>query len=552
MKNLKISAKLGLGFGLVLLLMSIMSVIGIVCLERVAQAASTMTQVPLRKERLISDLYSSISTSVMRTTAIAKSADPSLSTYFEATGAATEAKETALGKTIEAFMASELEKKLFKEMRERGDAYRASGNTIALLRAEGKLFQAKTAFEGSYLPLSSNYLASVQKLVQVQRDNIDATAAGIGAVYTSSRLVLLALSALAILCGVLSTYLLTRSLIKQLGCEPSEAVAATERIAAGDLSGVLELKAGDTSSLMFAIKRMRDSLTNIVQQVRVGTDAIATATSENAMGNAELSARTELQAATLEQTASAINELTLTVKQNAGNAELANRLSVKASEVAVRGGSVVGQVIGTMDSIRSSSAKVTDIIGVIDSIAFQTNILALNAAVEAARAGEQGRGFAVVAAEVRTLAQRAAGAAKEIKLLIGESVAQVDAGGSQVRAAGSTMDEIVTQVKQMTVLMSEIMVASHEQSDGIAQVNIAISHMDSATQQNAALVEEAAAAAESLQHQAGRLADLVSVFKLGGAAAPRAQAARPEATGSARRARPVAGNAARYRTQIAS
>jgi methyl-accepting chemotaxis protein len=259
---------------------------------------------------------------------------------------------------------------------------------------------------------------------------------------------------------------------------------------------------------------MNDSLVRIVGEVRNGTDTIASASSQIAAGNLDLSGRTEQQASSLEETAASMEQLTATVKQNADNARQANQLAVTASGVALKGGSVVAEVVGTMGAINASSRKIVDIIGVIDGIAFQTNILALNAAVEAARAGEQGRGFAVVAAEVRNLAQRSAAAAKEIKTLIGDSVDKVEEGSKQVAQAGKTMDEIVDSVKRVTDIMAEITAASQEQSSGIEQVNQAITQMDQVTQQNAALVEEAAAAAASLQEQANNLSQAVSVFKL--------------------------------------
>ena len=259
---------------------------------------------------------------------------------------------------------------------------------------------------------------------------------------------------------------------------------------------------------------MNESLVRMVGQVRSGSDVIASASGEIASGNLDLSSRTESQASSLEETAAAMETLTHTVQQNANHAREANALAISASEVALKGGSVVSRVVHTMASINTSSKKVVDIIGVIDGIAFQTNILALNAAVEAARAGEQGRGFAVVASEVRSLAQRSAAAAKEIKILIADSVQQVDAGAALVDQAGTTMDDIVASIKRVTDLMSEMAEASQGESCGIAQINEAISQMDRITQQNAALVEEAAAASASLQGQANRLAGVVSVFKL--------------------------------------
>ncbi|MEG1116607.1 MAG: methyl-accepting chemotaxis protein, partial [Janthinobacterium sp.] len=270
----------------------------------------------------------------------------------------------------------------------------------------------------------------------------------------------------------------------------------------------------DSSSLLFAMKTMRDKLVGIVSQVRSGTDTINTASGEIAQGNLDLSSRTEEQASSLEETASSMEELTSAVRQNADNARQANALAGAASDVAGKGGAVVGQVVQTMESINASSRKIVDIISVIDSIAFQTNILALNAAVEAARAGEEGRGFAVVASEVRNLAQRSASAAKEIKTLIGDSVEQVEIGSRLVHDAGKTMDEVVTSVRQVADIMQEITAASAEQSAGIEQVNQAVLQMDQVTQQNAALVEEAAAAAESLQDQAQTLTELVGVFRL--------------------------------------
>jgi methyl-accepting chemotaxis protein len=307
---------------------------------------------------------------------------------------------------------------------------------------------------------------------------------------------------------------ISRSLLRQLGGEPGQAADITRRIAEGDLGVAIELKTGDESSLLHAIKGMRDSLAKVVGEVRHGADTIATASSQIAAGNQDLSSRTEEQASSLEQTAASMEELTSTVKQNADNARQANQLAVSASEVAVKGGSVVSQVVDTMASINESSRKIVDIIGVIDGIAFQTNILALNAAVEAARAGEQGRGFAVVASEVRNLAQRSAAAAKEIKGLIGDSVEKVAAGSALVGEAGHTMEEIVASVKRVTDIMGEITSASQEQTSGIEQINQAITQMDQVTQQNAALVEEASAAAQSLQEQTDGLSQVVGMFRL--------------------------------------
>jgi len=346
-----------------------------------------------------------------------------------------------------------------------------------------------------------------------------ASAAEAASLYRESRLLMIALVACSMVAGPGIGLWITYGLTRQLGGEPAYAVEMAGAISRGELATVIETRAGDQRSLLFAMETMRASLVKIVGQVRGGTETIATASNQIAVGNMDLSSRTEEQASSLEETASSMEELTSTVKQNADNARQANSLAKSASEVAIRGGAVVSEVVDTMASINASSRKIVDIIGVIDGIAFQTNILALNAAVEAARAGEQGRGFAVVAAEVRNLAQRSAAAAKEIKILINDSVDQVDAGGKLVDQAGATMADIVQSITRVTDIMSEIAAASSEQSMGIEQVNTAIVQMDEVTQQNAALVEEAAAAASAMQEQAATLAEVVSIFKLGNEAA---------------------------------
>ena len=339
--------------------------------------------------------------------------------------------------------------------------------------------------------------------------------------------VYLAVSIAGLLITLIFALYMIRLLLNQIGGEPEYAASIVKRIATGDLTVAVETKAGDQSSLLFAMKHMSQSLTGIVGDVRGSTDSITTASQEIAAGNTDLSQRTEEQASSLEETASSMEELTSTVKQNADNARQANQLANSASDIAIKGGKVVGDVVHTMASISDSSKKIVDIISVIDSIAFQTNILALNAAVEAARAGEQGRGFAVVAGEVRNLAQRSAAAAKEIKALIDDSVSKVDVGSKQVDQAGETMNEIVHAVKRVTDIMAEIAAASNEQSAGIEQVNQAITQMDDVTQQNAALVEEAAAAAESLEDQALNLKAAMSIFKLNGIEGARPTAAKP-------------------------
>jgi methyl-accepting chemotaxis protein len=364
-------------------------------------------------------------------------------------------------------------------------------------------------------PTNMKAVAEIDKLVQMQqeqarqvlKDSVDAD--------QQLMMILVSITILAVAIGAAQSWFITRSITRPL----NEAVAVAGRVADGDLtSEIPETHKDEIGQLFDALRQMNGSLGQIIGNVRTGTETMSVVSREIASGNADLSARTESQASSLEETASSMEELTSTVRQNAENARQANQLVISASDVAVRGGKVVGDVVDTMSSIKDSSRKIVDIISVIDGIAFQTNILALNAAVEAARAGEQGRGFAVVASEVRNLAQRSAAAAKEIKTLIGDSVDKVDTGSKLVTEAGATMEEIVTSVKRVTDIMAEILMASQEQSAGIEQVNQAIGQMDQVTQQNAALVEEAASAAALMQEQAAKLQDSVGVFKLSGMA----------------------------------
>jgi len=390
-------------------------------------------------------------------------------------------------------------------------AYSTSFLKVADLVEAGSKDEAATMMNNETFPALDALLDDIRTMVDLQKNQVDASGAIAREDIASSRNLMIALGVFGLLAGVWLAFWITRSITVPL----NEAVDIAKHVAQGDLTrNIVPAGTDETGQLLQALKEMNDSLARTVGEVRAGTEAISTASSEIASGNLDLSARTESQASSLEETASTVEQLTGTVKQNADNARQANQLVVSASDVALKGGAVVGQVVSTMASIKDSSRKIVDIIGVIDSIAFQTNILALNAAVEAARAGEQGRGFAVVATEVRNLAQRSASAAKEIKTLIGDSVDKVDAGSRLVDDAGSTMNEIVTSVKQVADIMSEISAASQEQSNGILQVNEAVGQMDEMTQQNAALVEQAAAAAQSMQDQAATLSQAVSVFKL--------------------------------------
>jgi len=382
---------------------------------------------------------------------------------------------------------------------------------FAELLLQGQRSEASGLMSSEVLPAQQAYFAAVDGLIGFEQQRMADSVSLSSAEVRQTEYLMFSITLLALLLGAFIAWYTTRSITAPL----AEAVVIARTVADGDLSSIIIAHANnETGQLLAALRDMNNGLLKIVSQVRSGTGAIASASSQIAAGNADLSTRTERQAGSLEQTVSAMTALTATVKQNADNARQANQLANSASDIAVTGGNMVRQVVSTMNSINDSSNKIVDIISVIDGIAFQTNILALNAAVEAARAGEQGRGFAVVASEVRTLAQRSASAAKEIKILIGDSVQKVGSGTLLVEQAGVTMTDMVVSVKRVTDIVGEIAEASREQSSGLEEINQAISQLDQATQQNAALVEEAANAATSMQQQSALLAQLVGVFRL--------------------------------------
>ncbi|MFS2016092.1 methyl-accepting chemotaxis protein [Massilia sp. CT11-108] len=515
--NMKVGMRLGLGFALVLVLLVIVTVVGILRMAQIQNRLDHVVNVNNVVTRLVVDMRNNVServTSLRTLTLMTDPADmePELNRFKEQT-----AKYDALQQKLAAKFSEEAlpeEKSLLNQVKE------AEGAAMPAIAKASELYLANNAMDATRVmikeirPAQKKWLDGLDQLGKLEdklnaQSQVDAEAA-----FASARNFMLVLLALAVTLGILAATVITRGLLKQLGGEPGYTAKIAGSIAEGDLSIAIDTKSSDRGSLLIEMKQMRNSLVDIVSQVRRGTHTITTASREIAAGNTDLSSRTELQASSLEKTASAMEELTSTVKQNADNAREANHLAATASDVARKGGDVVSQVVGTMGEINSSASKIADIIGVIDGIAFQTNILALNAAVEAARAGEQGRGFAVVASEVRNLAQRSAAAAKEIKQLIGDSVEKIGRGSKLVGEAGETMDEVVASVKRVTDIMSDIASASAEQSAGIEQVNLSIIEMDGMTQQNAALVEEAAAAFQSLQDQAAELQRVVSIFKL--------------------------------------
>jgi methyl-accepting chemotaxis protein len=515
LSDLKISMRLGLAFAIILTLTALTAVIGINRLQDVLDSTHEMEEAA-QKERLAQEWTRGISNNAIRTYARAKTADPQEEKFYQAEMEAQTAKVNEIQKELEPLIKSEEGKRLLTVTSEKRKEYIAIRNEVFKLKAtntEASAAEVKQLIDTKLVPVMGQYTQTVVDLVEFQKKIFEKAEASVEASYEAGRNFMIALGVIAVGIGAFLSWLLARSITVPL----NYAVEAANQVAEGDLTNEIQINSKDeTGQLLQALKNMNGSLKKIVTEVRTGTDTIATASSEIATGNLDLSSRTEQQASSLEETAASMEELTSTVKQNADNSRQANQLAATASGIAVKGGEVVSQVVHTMEDINNASKKIVDIISVIDGIAFQTNILALNAAVEAARAGEQGRGFAVVATEVRSLAQRSASAAKEIKELIGNSVEKVENGTALVEQAGATMQEIVESIRRVTDIMGEITAASQEQSQGIEQVNQAITQMDQVTQQNAALVEEAAAAASSMQEQAGHLTQLVSVFKLNG------------------------------------
>lgn len=422
--------------------------------------------------------------------------------------------------TAENTFVTEQGQNLLKNTRQAVQAFEAGTKKVAQLLQAESVNERRASTDLLFTevrPLANKADDLMTELVERKRSNADRLSSETDAIYAGIRMLLISLTLGGMVTGVAIGVLLTRWLTQQLGGEPVDVANAASAIAAGDLSTPIDNSRARPGSVVDAMQHMQASLRNVVQSVRSSSDSIATGANQIAMGNADLSQRTEEQASNLEETAASMEELSSTVRNNSDTAKQAAQLAQSASGVATKGGEVVQQVVHMMEEINASSQKISEIIGVIDGIAFQTNILALNAAVEAARAGEQGRGFAVVASEVRSLAGRSADAAKEIKALIGDSVEKVAAGGQLVNAAGNTMQDIVEQVRRVTDLILEINAATLEQTSGIDQINNAVVQLDQVTQQNAALVEESASAAESLNQQAQQLVRAVAIFKLNAA-----------------------------------
>jgi methyl-accepting chemotaxis protein len=510
-KNLKIGARLGIGFAIVLALLVVLTVTSMVRMQSAGALTERLVHTSMKNQRNVAEWGKLIELNSAMLETVFVTTDVKVAEDVAQRMKAVSGRSTQLQEEIEASLRNEAVKAQFNTVKERRGAYLAARASLFKAKLEGNHELAAKVYQEQMKPNTVTFMEAIDKLATMQIAATDVIAATILDGYASTRVILIALGLAALVLGVACAWLITRSITVPIRA----AVAVAEKVAAGDLTSRITVDSRDeTGQLMRALGAMNDSLVDIVGRVRAGTGTIAVASAEIAAGNQDLSARTEQQAGSLEETAASMEELTSTVKQNAENARQANRLAADAATVAGEGGAMVAEVVSTMGSINDSSRKIVDIISVIDGIAFQTNILALNAAVEAARAGEQGRGFAVVAWEVRNLAQRSATAAKEIKALIDDSVRKVQDGTGQVDRAGATMNDIVKSIGHVTAIMGEIANASEEQRAGIEQVNHAIVEMDRVTQQNAALVEQAAAAAAAMQEQAGELSAVVGTFRL--------------------------------------
>ena len=513
MKNVFIGRKITIVFGIVLVVSSLTTGVGLWQLNKMRDATKELLEMSLAKERLVSDWYRIIFAGARRTLAIAKSSDNALVEFFAADSAkgTKDAGETL--KKVGVLLTSEQETALLKGISAARDTYNVHKAAVTKAKAANDNDTASAVLAASFIPAADVYQQRLRDLVAFEREQIDQSAQAIDATASMSfrlQLILtLFLALLVVVCGVA----LKSSIVGPL----HYAIGVARRVAKGDLTADVTVDSRDEAGqLLQALSEMNGSLRGLITEVMQSADTITSASGEIAQGNADLSTRTEAQAASIEETASSMEELTATVAHSADNAGQANKLALGATTLATKGGNVVGQAVATMAEIKLGSQRISEITSIIDGIAFQTNILALNAAVEAARAGEQGRGFAVVASEVRSLAQRSAAAAKEISVLISDSVDKVNTGSKLVDDAGSTMTEIVKSIKEVATIMMEITAATREQNLGLNSINQVFAEMDNSTRMNAAMVEEASAAAMSMQDEALRLSAAISVFRISG------------------------------------
>jgi methyl-accepting chemotaxis protein len=510
MQSLRIGTRLALGFGVVLVLLALAVGLSYQQMARVGPHIDQLIELQ-RQQDLAQDWRTQTQLNVTRTDAVARAGGSGpVAEFFSPVIKTTSAKISTLQEGLTKAVDTDKGKALLDEIATARKVYVDIRNQVFAQLKAGEADAALQTLEGKMRPAADAYIATISRMADHQGERVTLETQAVLAAAHRTQLVMGILAGICLSMGVAAAWLITRSVVKPL----RSAIHEAEQVGQGDLSREIRSVGSDeTAQLTQALAGMQQALRHVVDSVRNNADGVATASAEIALGSNDLSARTEQQASAIQQTAAAMEEVSATVKMTADNAGQADQLAHDASEVARKGGEVVGEAVQRMRGIEESSRKIGDIIGTIDAIAFQTNILALNAAVEAARAGEQGRGFAVVASEVRMLAQRSADAAKEIKGLIGDSVERVGQGAVLVNRAGETMAQVVTAIGRVAQIVREISSASREQSTGVSQVGLAIAQMDEATQQNAALVEESAAAAESLKHQASELVTLVSTFK---------------------------------------
>jgi len=511
LRNFKIGGRLGFAFSILIALMLALAGVGISRILAVDDNTEIIVHDRYMKVALAQKIENDVNKQAraLRTALIASDEAVVGGELAKVDEASAEIEQTV--KTLQPIIHTEAGKAALQDMLDKRHAFRQHLlRMLDMIRAK-QIDEGRTYLTKEMMAPQNAYLAAIERFEQSQVQGMEGFAVDAGAQAQGAVKMMAALAALASVLAGLLAYALTRSITGPIG----DAVRVADTVASGDLRSRVDVGGRDEAAqLLQALQRMTVSLSGVVGTVRASSDSIATGSSQIATGNADLSQRTEEQASNLQQTAASMEQISATVSNNADTARQAAELASSASAVATRGGDVVGRVVSTMEEITASSKKIVDIIGVIDGIAFQTNILALNAAVEAARAGEEGRGFAVVAGEVRNLAQRSAEAAREIKSLIGASVERVEAGSRLVGDAGTTMDDIVMQVRKVADLIGEISSATVEQTSGIGQVSGAVSQLDHVTQQNAALVEESAAAADSLKHQAQKLVDAVAIFQV--------------------------------------
>ncbi len=516
LKNMKTGSMLGLGFSVLILIALSIALLGRARLIQASDDVSYLADTRITSLLRLVEVKSSVEFIFRGVRSLALIEDPAEKALAKAT---LDTQRQKIGQLMEQFregLTTPQGIALYDRMRNARTAYLPLLDQFmaAAMRHDLPTVSAMLGSSGEFRRQQDAFFSAINDMLAHQQVRATETAQATEGKSLAAGRQMLSLALASLLLGALVAWAITRRIKGLLGGEPAYAAQVTQEVAKGNLAVNVQLRRGDTTSLLASLEAMRASLAGIVSQVRHSSESIATGASQIASGNADLSARTEEQAANLEETAASMEQMTATIQQNVDTVRSASGLAQSASATAVHGGEVVHGVVSTMEDITHSSRKIGEIIGVIDAIAFQTNILALNAAVEAARAGEQGKGFAVVASEVRSLAQRCANAAKEIKGLISESVGKVAAGSRQVAEAGSTMNDIVTQTHRVAELISDIGAATQEQSQGVTQVSDAVQQLDQVTQQNASLVEESAAAADSLNKQAAQLVQLVSVFRL--------------------------------------